>query len=152
MGSKFGNSTTVPTCIASTWGVNVLFFCIMRACAGDRSKAPLLLSGSNEITTPEKSWRLRTAASRESFSSTLPVTVAQSNGSTPMELKQVRQSQVIVIVQAGARADVAGSSLRGLQPRQHVGPQPVNEIRCIGLVLSDASKKKVRIAVVLLAA
>src|SRR5271170_2291645 len=85
-------------------------------------------SGSNHTTTPEKSIFLRTDASRESRSSTLPATLAAAEGRAIRiaRLKQVCDREIIVWKDPRPRTQVCGACLRGFESRHDVGPQPVH--------------------------
>src|SRR6185437_15641502 len=155
MGSKFGKSTEAPAGMARMCGLNVLSFCTIRACAGDgRGARPP--AGSSHTTTPEKSIFLRTAASLESRSSIWPETEAARQGpaskSATANLKQVCDRQVIVREDPCPGVQERGPRLRSLDARQYVRSEAIHEIASVGLILGDAARLQIAIAIVFLAA
>src|ERR1039458_1141011 len=119
MGSLFGKSTAEPTGMANTCGVKCFSFCTIRKWWGGTLPGGSPLVGSSHTTTPEKSLLWRTPGSRESVSTTLPLTLAHQAGMSQRPLKQIRQSQVEA-ARAQAPHQVAGQLLEGhvVQPRR----------------------------------
>src|ERR1017187_7969733 len=149
MGSLFGKSTAEPTGMANTCGVKCFSFCTIRKWWGGTLPGASPLVGSSHTTTPEKSLLWRTPGSRESVSTTLPLTLAHQAGMSQRPLKQIRQSQVIVIVQSNATINISGARLRDFRAEQHVGRQAVEEIRAVKPVSAYGVCRQVRGAAVL---
>src|ERR1700735_3253680 len=114
---------------ASTWGRKRLFCCLIAARCGPLPEGEAPFAGSSHNTTPEKSLCRRTAESRESASTTVPLTLAHQTGSSQRPLKKIRQSQVIMVVQSIACIGICAAHLRAFQAEQHIGRQVVKEIR-----------------------
>src|SRR5579863_10397266 len=103
------------------------------------------------MTTPEKSRCLRTAAARESFSSTVPVTVAPTSDERQAALKQIRKSHIIMIVQPQTGSEISGSNLGRLQAGQQVRSKPVENVPGILHISANAAESEIGIPVVFLA-
>src|SRR5438045_7791601 len=97
------------------------------------------LAGLSEITTPEKSSFLRTAGSRESFSSTRPETVAATSGSAARALKKVRETEIIMIVESISSTQIGSARLRSFEPSQYVLPDVIDQIRGVGLIARNSA-------------
>src|SRR6516164_4408435 len=100
--------------MASTCGLKCFSICAIVALLGCRPAGTLPpFAGVSHTTTPEKSLCRRTLGSRESASATLPLTLAAQTGARHPRLKLIRQSQIIVVVQAVPVAKVGGARLCG---------------------------------------
>src|SRR5579863_3779830 len=145
MGSRLGKSTAAPTGMASTCGSKCLSFCFMvrarRTAAVSTGARPS--AGSSHTTTPLKSLWRRTPGSRELVSVTVPLANAQYAGSTHRQLKQIRQSQVIVVVEPEPIINIRRARLRGFQAQQHIGREPIVEIRAVDPVARDLVRQQV---------
>src|SRR5579859_470513 len=93
--------------------------------------------------------------SREATSSTDPRTVVAGAGAashiTPIALKKVRHSQVIVIVQPVPHTQTLGPHLSAFEAEDNIGRQAVHQVGGESSVLSDAAGPQVAAAVLLLA-
>src|SRR5579871_196117 len=131
MGSLLGKSTVAPSGIASTCGMKCLSFCTMRkrrVAAGRGGSPP---AGSSHTTTSRKSRLRRTPGSCESVSTTLPFTLAHHTGTSHRQLKQIRQSQIIVIVEPNLTINIRGACSGNLRTEEYVGRQAVEEVRSV---------------------
>src|SRR5689334_19246177 len=161
MGSALGKSTLLPTRIGSTWGVNVLSFCSIRAT--DPAPAAGIsetFTGSSHTTTPEKSMCLRTAASSESRNSTRPDTdpaaifsaASRTRNKLEYRLEKIRECQVIVWIDPGSRSQVSGAYLRRFKAGQDVRAQAIHDVCAVALILRDPARTEIAVPVVLLPA
>src|ERR1700733_12055513 len=140
MGSKLGKATAVPAMTARTCGVNILLFCTMVACAaggGATGEDSAAFISWAETTTPEKSFCLFTASTRESRKTTVPERVAPLTV-IAARLKQVSQRQIIVAVQPKQGTQILRPRLRGFEFGNYVWSQLVHDIPCIHEVPLDA--------------
>src|SRR5579862_44343 len=135
--------------MATTCGSKCLSFCVM-ICT-----RPAVLAGiaarplvdSSHTTTPRRSLWRRTPGSRESVSNTLPFTLAHHNGSSQRPLKQIRQSQIIVIAEPHTSFNIRRARLGSFHGEYHVGRDLIEQISAVHPVACDVVLGQVRRAV-----
>src|ERR1051325_1413725 len=127
-----------PAVITVTCGENFLSFCVMVTRRGAAEAVPD--KGFSHTTIPEKSWRFFTAGSRESRSSTRPVTVAAERGT---RLKKISQRHIIVIIEPRRSPQERGPHLRGFDSQQQIRPQAINSIRGVGEIARDLACEQI---------
>src|SRR5688572_1881247 len=108
-------------------------------------------TGSSQTTTPEKSFRPRTAGSRESERETVPLTVAACANASA-RLKLISQRKVIMVVPSQPGSQICRADLHPFQPDKNIRRDPVLRIAGISEILADASCPQVAIPVVMLTA
>src|SRR5690348_6397563 len=93
--------------------------------------------------------------SRDATSSTDPRTVVAGAGATsqaiPSALKKVRQTQVMMIVQAVPHTQTVGSQLSAFEADNNIGRQAVHQVGRVSSILRDAAGSQIAPAVLLLA-